>query len=129
MLTRLTPWLAKRKLAKTPFYLRTTYEFDGATLHASDPLGPDQSILVAKISKVAIETNCLGPVAEDVFWRIESDSQVILVPQRSPVFAELMKHFESFERFDWEAFHRAMSCTDDALFPCWAREAPHEQQH
>ena len=122
MLTRVKQWFTRRKLTHTPFYERTKYEFDGVTLRASDPLGCMQSISVTEISDVAIETNCLGPFVEDVFWRISSNSEVIRVPQGSPVFSELMKHFKSFEMFDWEPFSRSMSCTDDALFLCWKRK-------
>jgi len=128
MVTRIKRWFAKRRLVDTPFYERTRYEFDGAILRASDPLGTEQSISAAKICDVAVETNCLGPFVEDVFWRISDESVVILVPQCSPVFTELMKHFEAFEGFDWDAFRRSMGCTDDALFRCWTRKSPHEQK-
>jgi hypothetical protein len=31
-----------------------------------------------------------------------------------------MEYFKSLGSFDWEAFSRSMSCTDDAVFLCWS---------
>lgn len=123
MLVRVRQWFARRKLTHTPFH-----EFDGFVLRASDPLGNLQLIAISEILEVAIETNSLGPFVEDVFWRVNSDSEVIRVPQSSPVFTVLMEHFESLESFDWEAFSRSMGCTDDALFLCWKRGVPDKQK-
>jgi hypothetical protein len=111
------------------FYERTEYSFDGATIRAHDPLGSDQSIAVSQIKDVGVETNCLGPFVEDVFWLINRETDPIRIPQCSPVFAALMKHFESFEGFDWDAFARSMSSTEDAFFPCRPRPpTPNEKK-
>ena len=123
MLTRITRWLHRRKLARMAFYQRTQYSFDGVTIRAHDPLGADQSLALAKITDVGVETTCLGPFAEDVFWLINRDAEAIRIPQCSPIFAVLMKHFESIEGFDWNAFGRSMSSTEDAFFACWSSKA------
>ena len=121
MLTRIKTWLNRRKLARMAFYERTQYSFNGVTIRAHDPLGADQSLAVAQISDVGVETNCLGPFVEDVFWLLNREREAIRIPQRSPVFAVLTKQFESLEGFDWEAFRRSMSSTDDAFFACWSK--------
>lgn len=105
------------------FYQRTQYSFDGVTIRAQDPLGADQSLAFAQITDVSVETNCLGPFVEDVFWLINRETEAVRIPQCSPVFAVLLKQFELLEGFDWDAFGRSMGSTDDALFPCWSRHA------
>jgi hypothetical protein len=101
------------------FYERTKYSFDGSVIRACDPLHADQSISISDISDVGIETNCLGPFAEDVFWLIDREGAAIRIPQCSPVFGNLLDHFKNLERFDWDAFTRSMSSAEDAYFPCW----------
>ena len=101
------------------FYERTEYSFDGSVIRASDPLDADQSISISDISAIGIETNCLGPFVEDVFWLIEREGAAIRIPQCSPVFDKLLDHFKNLERFNWDAFTRSMSSTSDAYFPCW----------
>jgi hypothetical protein len=119
MLTRITKWFQRRKLARMPFYERTQYSFDGLVIRANDPLGENQTIRVADIQDLGIETTSLGPFVEDIFWVINQESEALRVPQCSPVFSELMKHFETLEGFDWESFNRSMCSTDDAFFHCW----------
>ena len=126
MLTRIKTWFTKTRLESTPFYERTVYSFDGLTLRASDPLGADQALDLAEVSDVGVETTCLGPFVEDVFWVVSNGSEKIRVPQCSPIFKKLLAHFETLEGFDWESFGRSVPCTDDAYFPCWSRNVRSE---
>ncbi|MFO1521807.1 MAG: hypothetical protein U1F77_06745 [Kiritimatiellia bacterium] len=102
-----------------PFYVRTEYSFDGVLIRANDPLGASHRIRLDEIRDVGVETTCLGPFVEDVYWVINRDAEALRVPQCSQVFAELMKQFESLQGFDWDSFGRSMSSTDDAFFHCW----------
>jgi hypothetical protein len=122
MLARIKNWLVRRRLADAPFYVRTHYSFEGGTLRAFDPIGFDQRLTTSQFVEVGIETTSLCPFAEDVFWLINRHGESVRVPQCSPVFGELLKHFEVFTDFDWEACTRAMACTDDAYFSCWSRK-------
>ena len=126
MLARVKTWWSRRKLASTPFYERTAYTFDGAVLRASDPLGADQTIDMAKVLNVGVETTCLGPFVEDVFWVVSDGVQSIRIPQCSPIFEQLLAHFKTVEGFDWDSFGRSAPCTDDAYFPCWSRRTSNE---
>ena len=126
MLTRIRSWFQRRRLAATPFYERTRYSFDGITLRASDPLGGDQQLTCSDFVDVGVETSCLGPFVEDVFWLINREAEMIRVPQCSPVFALLLQHSESFAGFEWDAFAGAMACTEDRYFPCWSRATKRE---
>jgi len=121
MLSNIKTWLRRKKVARMAFYERTEYSFDGVTIRARDPLHADQSILISDISDIGIETNCLGPFVEDVFWLIDREGAALRIPQCSPVFSKIMEHYKNSERFDWDSFTRSMSCTADAYFPCWSR--------
>jgi hypothetical protein len=121
MLSNIKKWLQRRKTARMVFYERTEYSFDGVTIRARDPLHADQSILIADISDIGIETNCLGPFVEDVFWLIDREGAALRIPQCSPVFNKIMEHYKNSKQFDWDQFTRSMSSTADAYFPCWSQ--------
>ena len=122
MLATLKSWFSKRKEAGRPCYERTVYSFADDTVRVVDPLGSDVSIRVVEMIDIGIETNCLGPFVEDVFWLINRDRDSLRIPQCSPLFKTLMERFEKLEGFDWAPFNQSMSCAQDAYFPCWRRE-------
>lgn len=80
-----------------------------------------QTIRLADLDEIGIETNDMGPFAEDVFWRLRAGPTTVLVPQQSPMFQELMNLFGEREGFDWQPFLESMGCTDCHYFPCWTR--------
>lgn len=123
MLTRFSTWLARRRLQNIPFYERTEYSFDGVTIRARDPLGSDQSVPLTKLTEIGVETNSLGPFAEDVFWLLQFAGGALRIPQSSPVFGVLLKAFETFPGFDFEPFLQSMGSTSDAYFSCWKAPA------
>jgi hypothetical protein len=118
MFKKLRTWFEKQ----SPNHRRhIRYAFDGQTITADGPLAQRVSVRVEDIHEIGIETTETGPFVEDVFWLINRDTDGLRVPQESPVFETLMKHFGSLEGFNWEPFADAMACTDCRYFICWRR--------
>ena len=113
--------LWKLLTSKPPALPVTSYELKAETLRVSDGIGRVEAMRLDDVDEVAVETTDLGPSVEDVFWRIRSGSQTILVPQADPVFSQLLDIFQTWDHFDSKAFSQAMGCTDCRIIPCWTR--------
>ena len=75
-----------------------------------------------EVVEVAILTNDLGPFAEDVFLEVGLvEGSTYEIGADSPGFKDLLARFQELPGFDNFAVTRAMSCTDNARFPCWSR--------
>lgn len=122
-------WLKNWFTRKSPNHRRQIhFSFDGQTITAAGLLAQKTSVRVENIHEIGIETTDLGPFVEDVFWLINRETDALRVPQDSPVFKELMVHFESIKDFDWQPFTEAMSCTDCRYFLCWKKSAEPSQK-
>jgi hypothetical protein len=73
---------------------------------------------------VSILTTSGGPIADDVFWVLDSARLTLRVPQTTAGKDALADALCALPAFDHDNMIRAMACADDHLFPCWRRHKP-----
>lgn len=76
--------------------------------------------MVKQTVKISIITTSKGPLYPDLFWLLESDSGIIIVPSEGPDENFLLK-VQNMPGFDNEAVIKAMSSTIDDIFVCWEK--------
>ncbi len=74
--------------------------------------------LLKKLKKVSIITTSKGPSIPDVFWLLESSSDIGIVPSEGPDENFLPK-VQNLPNFNNEQVIKAMASTDDNIFVCW----------
>jgi len=83
--------------------------------------GGKETVLFSDLLKVAIVTTSSGPVEDDVFWLLETQSLSVLIPHSIDDDDKLLVRLQKLPDFDNMALIQAMSCTDDKKFPCWEK--------
>lgn len=79
------------------------------------------------LQAIEIRTTDQGPFVEDVFLLLHTNEGGLAVPQEADGSAALLAHLQQWPGFDTEAVIAAMTCTDNAAFPCWRRDADEQQ--
>lgn len=76
------------------------------------------------LEAVYVETNALGPYAEDFFFVLETDRRACRVPLELARREALDVRLFELPEFDAETFVRSTGCAEKAVFHCWdARRA------
>jgi hypothetical protein len=99
-----------------------TFDDHGAACRWPD--GTVASVAWDQLRSVEIRTTEAGPFAEDVFLVLHADDSDCVVPQEAEGFGGLLERLQRLPGFDHEAISAAMTCTDNATFPCWRRADP-----
>lgn len=70
--------------------------------------------------KISIITTSKGPLYPDLFWMIESTSNITIIPSEGPD-EDLLTKVQNMPEFDNEAVIKAMTSTKDEIFVCWEK--------
>lgn len=114
-------WLTKvRGQSPTP-ESRWQVAFQRDVFEVITPEGEAQRLPVADLSGVAVETNDMGPWGADVWWLLfgHEDKLVCSFPQGATGERPIIDCLVALPDFDHEAMARAMTSTDNAVFPVW----------
>ncbi len=116
----LLDWLkeARRKISEHP---KVLVAFDDERVTCDWPDGDSRVVTWDDLSAVVIHTTDTGPFAEDVFLVLDAADGGCIIPQEAEGFPELIERLQQLTGFDNEALISAMTCTDNATFPCWRR--------
>jgi hypothetical protein len=71
------------------------------------------------LEAVYVETNALGPYAEDFFFVLETDRHVSRIPLELARREALDLRLFELPGFDTETFLRATACAEEDVFHCW----------
>lgn len=87
------------------------------------PKGETQRISIADITDIIVLTDDTGPWGSDVWWMFaNADTRhSIAYPQGASGEQALIDWMTKLPGFDHDAMTRAMSCTENATFPCWRK--------
>ena len=77
--------------------------------------------LLKDLKRVSIITTDQGPFYPDVFWLLESSSEIGIIPQEGPD-SEFLNKVQSLPGFDNKAVIMAMSSAVDNIFVCWEKK-------
>ena len=90
-------------------------------ISVADPQGEEQTVALADVNGVMIETNDSGPTGMDVWWLLfgADDQLACAFPQGSIGEKEAVARLMSLPGFDHEAMIMAMGSTTNAVFPVW----------
>nr|MDO8113665.1 tetratricopeptide repeat protein [Candidatus Sigynarchaeota archaeon] len=73
------------------------------------------------VKKISVISTSQGPMHPDIFWLLESTSDIVIVPSEGPDenFLSQVQHLHEFKN---EEVIKAMQSTDDNVFVCWERQ-------
>lgn len=97
----------------------------------TDPEGTVTAIRWDELGAVVIETNDLGPWADDVIWHLFAADAIrrLIVPQSTDGHRELLRALQRLPAFDNAAVVAALGSTGLDAFLCWeARSWPGRDQ-
>ncbi len=100
---------------------KTVVTFDERGVTCRWPDGPVQSVTWDELRTVEIRTTDWGPFVEDVYLVLNAGDDGCVVPQEAQGFNPLLERLQTLSGFDNGAVGSAMTCTDNAIFPCWRR--------
>lgn len=79
------------------------------------------SDILKEIKRVSIITTSKGPLYPDVFWLLESDTEISIVPSEGPD-ENFLSQVQPLPDFNNEEVIKAMQSTDDNIFVIWERK-------
>lgn len=74
-----------------------------------------------ELKKISIITTSEGPLYPDVFWLIETSSDIIIVPSEGPA-ENFLSYVQDIPDFSNEQVIEAMKSTEDKIFTCWEKK-------
>jgi hypothetical protein len=108
-----------RRVAPAPE--RVNVDDEGVTREIGD--GRHEHVAWAKLVEVTIVTTSEGPFAEDVWFVLHADDGTgCAVGHDQATRSGLVDRLLKLTGFEYEAFTRAMSETNDARFTVWKRD-------
>jgi hypothetical protein len=111
-------WL-KTLLGRRRGRIGAIVSFDDRAISCRWPDGSMSSVAWEELRAVEIRTTEAGPFAEDVFFLLRCDRGDCLLPQGAEGSDKLLDRLQKLPGFDNRAVIAAMTCTDNATFPCW----------
>lgn len=72
------------------------------------------------MKRVSIITTSQGPIYPDIFWLIESSSEIGIIPSEGPD-SNFLDEVQKLSGFDNKEVIKAMTSTDDNIFICWEK--------
>lgn len=99
-----------------------TLDLDDEAVRVTDAAGQGAAVRWDALHTVAVMTTDDGPWAEDVFFVLESEDDVCVVPQGLAHAQGLVDRVLDLPGVDLGAFLAAMGSTDHAVFLCWRRD-------
>ena len=92
-------------------------------ISVADPQGEEQTVALADVNGVMIETNDSGPTGMDVWWLLfgADDRIAVAFPQGATGEQEAIDWLLGLPGFDHEVMIMAMASTVNAVFPLWRR--------
>jgi hypothetical protein len=100
---------------------KASAHFDDAGVSCRWPDGDVQAVGWGDLCAVDIQTTDTGPFVEDVFLVLHGSVSSCVIPLEEIGSKEVLNRLKQLPGFDLEAFISAMTCTDNATFPCWRR--------
>jgi hypothetical protein len=102
-------------------------EIDASTVTHHSPDRPPQVLVLVTLSRVAVETNDLGPFEHDVFIILEGRSADnsdcrLLIPKDSSGAERLLGYLFDLPGFDADLWTSAMASTSGHVFEVWASQ-------
>jgi len=91
-------------------------------LACEHPRQPREAIGWEEVIEIAIVTTDEGPFAPDVWVLFIGESGGCSIPQGANGFDMLFDVFKKFPGFNYKAFIKAMSSTENAKFVCWRKQ-------
>ena len=73
------------------------------------------------LQEIGIQTTDGGPFVEDVFLVLRGGEVRCVIPLEATGFTAVLSRLRELPGFDNDAVISAMTCTDNAAFPCWRR--------
>lgn len=104
---------------------RDSVSFDEEEVVRTKPNGVQERVRWADLLEVYIVTTDEGPFVDDVCWVLRGTTSGCLVPSEADGMEELLRRLQHLPSFNDEAVIKAMGCTSNATFPCWARNSAH----
>jgi len=74
--------------------------------------------IILEIQKVSIITTSQGPLYPDVFWLLEGNSDITIVPSEGPD-ENFLSEVQELPSFNNETVIKAMTSSEDNIFLCW----------
>jgi|GEM_PF-6403109 hypothetical protein len=99
-------------------------DVDSSTVTHHSPDRPPQVLILDTLSRVAVETNDIGPFENDVFIILEGRSPDasdcrLLIPQDSSGIEPLLGHLFDLPGFDDDLWTSAMASTSGQVYEVW----------
>ena len=96
-------------------------ETDDREVRYIRPEGHVDSISWSELQRIAVRTTDGGPYLEDVFYYLAGSECGFYIPLGAAGTDRLSQRLTALPKFNGEEFSSAISCTDNAWFPCWER--------
>ena len=77
--------------------------------------------LLKDLKRISIITTDQGPFYPDVFWLLESSSEIGIIPSEGPD-SEFLSKVQPLPGFNNAEVIKAMSSTEDNIFICWEKK-------
>jgi hypothetical protein len=97
---------------------------DADHVQVTDLYGTSRCAAKVELSGIAIETNDSGPWGADVWWMLfgAEDQLVCAFPQGANGEDVALDYFMKLPDFDYAEMIKAMSSTQNAVFPVWRKQ-------
>src|SRR3989338_1072913 len=102
----------------TPESLWEVSVHDGVIV-VQNPQGEIETLPIANVISVKIETDDSGPWESDVWWLISSTDDALVFPSGATGEKTVLEALQLLPGFDNDAVTRAMSCTEPRTFVCF----------
>ena len=99
-------------------------ECDEVGMTLTTAAGRQESVRWDDLHEVFIVTTDEGPLVDDVFWMLRSESGGCAVPSETAGVERLIERLQQLPGFNNRAVIQAMGSTDNARFVCWDRDPP-----
>lgn len=113
----------KSKAKSTQPESRWSVSAGGPAISVTDAEGNARSVSKSDLSGIAIETNDSGPWGADVWWLLfgADDRLACAFPQGATGEEAFQDFLKTLPAVDYDQMVRAMSSTDNGIFPAWRK--------
>lgn len=95
---------------------------------ATYPNGDRLCVAWDDLTAIEVHTNDSGPWGTDVWWVLRDSDGTCMYPQGATGDAEMIPKYQTLAGFKDDELIRAMGCTDNRQFLCWARARAASQE-
>jgi hypothetical protein len=112
-------WFDLIRGRKAPQGAVVSFDEEAVTCRRSSSL--IETVKWSDLRAVAIHTTDAGPFVDDVFYVLMGETTGCVVPSEAAGMDLLLERLHKLPNFDFQAAIKAMSSTEDQVFPCWQR--------